>query len=218
MAEPAPAAGERATAAGPDTAERSAALARVRQRPQRWRWGVTSGAAQGAAGALVAMVPRGARLDGAAGAASRARLRRALPFSSSSLSPSPGPGGWRRRPPGAVRPGSPRERQRGAERRPGPCAGVAAAGQPERGGRRGAEQRVPQAGVHRAERPAARRPGERRPGARCQPAGYLSAVPRCGLSSGPRVGRGESVVLHVSPFPHSGRFPPRGSAACVFRA
>lgn len=92
------------------------------------------------------------------GAAPLTRLRRARP------GPIAGPGGTRRVP-GAARAGGACERQRGAERLPGPRSGVAAARQPQGGGRGGAEQRVPPAAVHRPQRPPARRPGElRRPG------------------------------------------------------
>lgn len=92
---------------------------------------------------------------GAARAAPLSRLRRARP------SPGPGPGGTRGAC-GAARAGGACERQRGAERPPGPGAGVAAARQPQGGGRGGAEQRVPPAAVHRAHRPPARHPGELR--------------------------------------------------------
>lgn len=95
---------------------------------------------------------------GAARAAPLTRLRRARP------GPIAGPGGTRRVP-GAARAGGACERQRGAERPPGPRSGVAAARQPQGGGGGGAEQRVPPAAVHRPQRPPARRPGElRRPG------------------------------------------------------
>lgn len=109
-------------------------------------------APQGCHGAVSGRHSRG---HGAARAAPLSRLRRARP------SPVPGPGGTRGAC-GAARAGGACERQRGAERPPGPGAGVAAAQQPQGGGRGGAEQRVPPAAVHRAHRPPARHPGELR--------------------------------------------------------